>query len=107
MGEKAGLPNVTVLSTEMGGHSHSLAATTVVGTAPTLQGNLLAQAQQSSGGRPPVVNKGNIYNATAPGTALAPTSVSLSGSSLPHNNVQPSLTLRYCIAINGVFPSRG
>jgi microcystin-dependent protein len=24
----------------------------------------------------------------------------------PHNNVQPSLGLRYCIALAGIFPAR-
>jgi microcystin-dependent protein len=28
------------------------------------------------------------------------------GGSLPHNNVMPSLTLTYVIALQGVFPPR-
>ena len=33
--------------------------------------------------------------------ALAP-----AGGSLPHNNMQPYLTLNFCIALQGVFPAR-
>jgi microcystin-dependent protein len=33
--------------------------------------------------------------------ALAP-----AGGSLPHNNMQPYLTLNFCIALQGVFPQR-
>jgi len=33
--------------------------------------------------------------------ALAPV-----GSSQPHNNMMPYLTLNFCIALQGVFPSR-
>jgi microcystin-dependent protein len=33
--------------------------------------------------------------------ALAP-----AGSSLPHNNIQPSLVVNFCIAMQGVFPAR-
>ena len=28
------------------------------------------------------------------------------GGSLPHNNMQPYLTLNFCIAMQGVFPAR-
>jgi microcystin-dependent protein len=28
------------------------------------------------------------------------------GGSLPHNNLQPYLTLNFCIALQGIFPSR-
>ena len=30
----------------------------------------------------------------------------LTGSSLPHNNLMPYLTLNYCIALQGIFPQR-
>ena len=28
------------------------------------------------------------------------------GGSLPHNNLQPYLTLNFCIALQGIFPQR-
>jgi microcystin-dependent protein len=37
---------------------------------------------------------------------MGPEAVGLSGASLPHNNLQPYLTLSFCIALQGVFPPR-
>ncbi len=30
----------------------------------------------------------------------------VSGGNLPHSNMQPSLTLNFCIALQGIFPPR-
>ena len=32
--------------------------------------------------------------------------LALNGGSLPHNNMQPYLTLNFCIALQGIFPQR-
>ena len=32
--------------------------------------------------------------------------ITAAGASLPHNNLQPYLTLNFCIAMQGVFPPR-
>jgi microcystin-dependent protein len=31
---------------------------------------------------------------------------SITGGSLPHNNMMPYLTLNFCIALQGIFPPR-
>ena len=103
MGETAGSETVAVTSSALPSHSHSLNATTAHGTTNEPVGNLLAT---SFTGTPHSSNKGDIYNATAADTALAPTSIAPAGGSQPHNNIQPSLVLRYCIALQGIFPSR-
>jgi microcystin-dependent protein len=38
--------------------------------------------------------------------ALAPQTLAPAGASLPHNNMQPYLTLNFCIALQGIFPQR-
>ena len=48
----------------------------------------------------------NLYTTAAPDTQLNPLSASVTGGSQPHNNIMPSLTLIYCIALQGVFPAR-
>jgi len=49
----------------------------------------------------------NLYNTGAPSVALAPAQVSIvTGSGVPHNNLQPLLVLNWCIAYQGIFPTR-
>lgn len=48
-------------------------------------------------------------NAYAPPPANTPLNagvISNTGNNLPHNNIQPSLVLSFCIALNGIFPTR-
>jgi microcystin-dependent protein len=54
-----------------------------------------------------LINQGN--NTFAPPnniTQFDPTALAPKGGSLPHNNMQPYLTLNFCIALQGVFPPR-
>jgi microcystin-dependent protein len=48
----------------------------------------------------------NIYAAlTAPFPLIVDT-VATAGLSKPHNNMMPSLSLNFCIAVQGIYPSR-
>jgi microcystin-dependent protein len=38
---------------------------------------------------------------------MSPNEIAPMGGNLPHNNLQPYLTLNFCIAMQGVFPPRG
>jgi microcystin-dependent protein len=103
MGEEAGAETVSITSATLPSHSHSLNATAAHGATNEPAGQLLATPYT---GTPRAYTKGNIYNTAPADTALAPTAVSPAGGSQPHNNIQPSLVLRYCIALQGVFPAR-
>lgn len=46
------------------------------------------------------------FTLSLPNTAIAGGTTLPAGSGLPHNNMQPYLAMTYCIAVNGVFPSR-
>jgi microcystin-dependent protein len=105
MGEVAGGENVTILASSMPAHSHTLTATTADGSVNNPSGLILAKPQ--TGGGRGGGNQGDIYNPGNVDTPLAPTSLGVAGGSQPHNNIQPTLVLRYCIALQGVFPSRG
>jgi microcystin-dependent protein len=95
MGETGGSTTVTLLTSEMPMHSHSLKADSLNGpdnTGPT-------NAATSS----PVA----IYSdAITPLTPFAPAALSPNGSGLPHNNMMPYLVLNFCIALQGVYPPR-
>ena len=105
MGEMAGNETVTITTSTMTSHTHSLSASAVNGTTNNPSGMVLAQPQVG-GGRGPAADKGNIYNPAPPATPLIAQTIGAAGGSQPHNNIQPSLVLRYCIAMQGVFPAR-
>ena len=102
VGETTGAPNVTLLQTEMPQHNHGFIAQTVQGTSPTANGNQLAKCFT---GAKTAGFTGNYLTTNAVNTGMAQ-ALSITGSSFPHNNMQPYLTLNFCIAMQGVFPAR-
>lgn len=98
LGEMSGVETITLLQSEIPFHTHTLRA---VGT--DLGDNRLPNpnlALAQTGGA-------NGYVVPTPPTVLmAPQALSPAGGSLPHNNMQPYLTLNFCIALQGVFPPR-
>src|SRR5258708_34416402 len=95
LGEQVGVPDVTLLSSEMPAHSHFFNANTSTGTTVAASGNQLGVGQGGT--------KQNSYNAnifsTATGNAttlMSQSAVNVAGSSLPHNNQQPYLALNFC-----------
>jgi microcystin-dependent protein len=102
-GETAGAQNVTLVTTQMPQHNHGFMATTNTGTTLASTGNQLAHAFSGS----KTVNyTGNYLSTNAPNTPLSTAALANQGSSFPHNNMQPYLTLNFCIAMQGVYPSR-
>ena len=95
LGEMAGSPTVTLLNSEMPLHNHTLRAVNDVGDINTPGGMSIARSSGAA-----VYNPANA-SAVFAGQALTPT-----GGDLPHNNMQPYLTLLFCIALQGVFPPR-
>jgi len=49
---------------------------------------------------------GNLYAAAANLVPMAFQALPPAGGGLPHNNMQPYLTLNFCIALQGIFPQR-
>lgn len=94
LGEKGGEQAHTLSMAEMPTHSHVLQASAAAGTLTTPGGNLLSGAPDAW--VPPAA--GGL-------TALGPASVQNTGGSQAHLNMQPFLTVSWCIAINGIFPS--
>jgi microcystin-dependent protein len=103
IGESTGVQNVTVLQSEMPSHNHALVGTSTPGTTLTASNNQLAKA---FGGGKQASYTGNYLSTNAPQTPMSAMAVSIAGSSFPHNNMQPYLTLNFCIALQGVFPAR-
>jgi microcystin-dependent protein len=107
IGETGGETVVTVTSAQSPVHNHSIFASTSPGTTTTANGNQLGVG--SSGGGKSGQTVVNLYspnpaNAT---TGLATAAFSFIGGGQPHNNLQPYLTLNFCIALQGIYPARG
>ncbi len=102
-GAQGGSETVVPSQAALPAHSHALSATTAQATTTAPGGALFATSLTAAGRLP---DKGNIYNAARPDTALASNAIAPAGSSQPHNNLQPSLALRYCIAVQGMYPAR-
>jgi microcystin-dependent protein len=49
----------------------------------------------------------SLYGPVANMQGMGVQSLALAGGSQPHNNLQPYLTLSFCIALQGIFPPRG
>jgi len=97
LGESAGSETVSLLESEIPSHSHLLNASSQDGTDNHPVNNLLAQGVGI-----------NLYNTqgTNPIVQLSDNSLAPAGGDQPHNNMQPYLTLSFCIALQGVFPPR-
>jgi microcystin-dependent protein len=103
-GDTGGEPTHTLLMNEMPLHSHSLNALPVHATNTTpAAGSHLAEG--AGGARGSGFNI-NTYTTNAGGTTLNPATVGAAGSGTAHDNMQPYLTMNWCIALVGVFPPR-
>ncbi|WP_309667138.1 tail fiber protein [Tabrizicola sp.] len=98
LGEVGGSENVTLLQSEMPQHTHSAVAD---GSGGGNQSAPNGNAWSSLSGRTPP----SLYN-NAANTTMSPFAVGITGSSFPHNNMQPYLALNFIIALQGVFPAR-
>jgi microcystin-dependent protein len=96
LGEQSGSQFVTLLESEMPVHTHTVNAQAVPATLGTGAANL--SLARSVGG--------NAYKGGTANTPTAFQTIGVAGGSLPHNNMMPSLTLLYVIAMQGVFPPR-
>lgn len=102
IGQAAGTETVTLTTSTMPTHNHTLSASknTVTTNLPT--GNIFGAGSTTS---PGVAYFYTTASPTATGTLLTQT-VTNAGSSLPHENLMPLLCVNFIISLFGIFPSQ-
>jgi microcystin-dependent protein len=94
LGARGGEQAHTLSISEIPTHTHTLQASGTPGNTTVATNNVLSSAQ------------GQLYGAAANLTSLVPSTVANVGGSQAHLNMQPFLTLNFCIALQGIFPSQ-
>ncbi|MBI3258558.1 MAG: phage tail protein [Ignavibacteriae bacterium] len=97
IGTSIGTETVTLITAEMAAHSHLVNADKGGSGAQNPIGNIPSTDTSGSG----ITSYATTTNTTMSVQMIQPT-----GNSQPHNNLQPTLTINYCIALEGVFPQR-
>lgn len=93
LGKAAGEPTHTLTINEMPMHTHTVTASSADATVIPPTDAVWPQIN-------------GTYSAVAPNVQMGPRSVSATGSSQAHNNMQPYTTVSFCIATSGIYPSR-
>ena len=92
IGQSIGVETVTLASTQLPTHSHSVSASAATGSG----GPANAFWAQASSGLP--------YG-SAPNTPMNAAALPFAGGNQPHENMMPFLALNFIIAVEGIFPS--
>jgi len=98
LGEKAGAETVSLSIAQIPNHTHTAMASSEVGNTSSPDRALLGA--ESGDDLAYAVPQGGFTTSLRPGTVLN------AGSGQAHNNMQPYAAIHFCIAIQGLFPSR-
>jgi microcystin-dependent protein len=103
LGERGGETAHTIIISEMAAHNHPMYGRAITANvAAPGPGTALAQGRAAAAGAPAV----DIFGTGAVSESFSPAALSNTGGSQAHQNQQPFLTLNFCIALQGIFPSQ-
>ena len=97
-GQKYGTEEVTLLPSQVG-HTHGLRANVEEGTSASPKGRVFSTSEEST---PPEL----VYTTQEDLVFFGENHVSPVGLGMPHNNMQPSLVIKFCISLEGQYPER-
>jgi microcystin-dependent protein len=98
LGEAGGTETVTLLDSELPSHNHAVQAVAAAGTTPSPGGAAWGVAHAVRGQA--------LYASPTGASGTMAGAFMDTGDAQPHNNMQPYLTLNFCIAMQGVYPPR-
>ncbi len=99
LGQKSGAETVTLTAAEMAAHTHAAKANSQAGNTDQPLGTFLSAPSSPDDltyREPEAANS----------TAMRTGTVTNAGGGQAHSNMQPYLTVNFCIALQGLFPSR-
>lgn len=96
LGQTGGRETVSLRESEMPSHGHALRAATQDNADVS---NVSPSASFAAS------TEGTLYHDSAD-IQLSPQAATPTGGSAPHNNMQPYLTVAFCISLQGLYPSR-
>lgn len=99
LGQRAGTEAVTLLTTEMPAHAHSVPVVDAAGTTDNPSGATWAQSRRGRAAE-------RLYGPAASLVAMSAQAVGVQGGGQSHENMPPHLVLGFCIALQGIFPPR-
>ena len=99
LGEMSGVESITLLVSEIPVHTHAMRFHEVDLAEVAAPANNRVLANSANTNAYQSVTNANLVT-------MAPQALPPAGGGLPHNNMQPYLTLNFCIALQGVFPQR-
>ena len=94
LGQVGGTENITLTIGNMPAHSH------------TVKPNAVKDDPNVGNPQNTLPANGSFYNNGAASTQMGASTTSIVGSNQPFDNHPPYLGLNYCIALEGIFPSR-
>ena len=99
LGETGGSETVTLLQSEIPSHTHAMRAHNADQADAQNPSSNTSLAQSANGFAYQSNTSQNLVG-------LSPSALAPVGGDQPHNNMQPYLTLNFCIALQGVYPPR-
>jgi|ERR1044072_5805785 microcystin-dependent protein len=99
LGQVGGVESETMTINQMPAHNHMAACLQGDATSPRPANGFLATLNVPS-------DANSLLYATTSDSLMAPTMITNTGGSQPFSTLQPYLTLNFCIALEGIFPSR-
>lgn len=93
LGETGGSETVTLLESEIPGHTHAMRISAEDGNSRNAPANYVGLGN-------------NLFAAPGSPANMSSSMLAPAGGDQPHNNLQPYLTFYFCIALQGVFPPR-